>query len=455
MARTKRSTDLDTRNKRLELQVGKRFMETLGPGRYLSYKRPTNGGSGSWIARGCRINIKPLKFRQTLLGAADDFLTSDGIGILSFAEAQKKAEILFEEWAREAVQEEGGEVPHKGPFTVRDAWAEYIADAEIRGVHGIRIMTQSAEAHILPDLGNIDLAKLTLKKVRDWHQSLSTVAKRKTGARRKEGEEVQHLAGPVTEDEKRARKDTANRILTNLKAALNFAAKSRGLGRATDWRGVKPFAGVVKARIRFLTVDEQQRLVNACPDEFRALVKGALFTGARYGELTKVLVKDLNPQGSLFLEFGKSNTGGYKSRHVILTKEGLGWFVSYNAGRKATDLMFQRTGVIRGSRAEALKDFAGWAAYDQRSAMEAACIAAEIPAVTFHELRHTYASSLVNRGVPLAYVAEQLGHSNTRMVERHYGHLCPSAKADSIRLLAPVLGFGGEVQVQPLEIKKG
>jgi len=46
--------------------------------------------------------------------------------------------------------------------------------------------------------------------------------------------------------------------------------------------------------------------------------------------------------------------------------------------------------------------------------------------VNFHGLRHTYASRLAMHGVPLAVIAVQLGHADTRMVEKHYGHLSPS-----------------------------
>ena len=418
-------------------------MTTFGPGVHLSYERPKSGAAGSWIARWCDLEAKPRTFKQARVGTADDFLDADGIKTLTFAQAQKAAEIRFAGWTHEAILQAGGEVPHKGAFTVRDAWIEYLADAEVRGVHGIRIMSQSAEAHILPELGAIDVAKLTIKRVKDWHQKLATTARRKTGAKRREGAEVQHLADAITDDERRARKDSANRILTNLKAALNFTGKTRGIGRSTDWRGVRPFQNVTQARVRFLNVDEQQRLIAACPIEFQALAMGALFSGGRYGELVKARVKDFNPQGSLFLEFGKTNKGGYKPRHVVLTEEARAWFADFTAGRKGEDLMWQRSGVTRAGRAEALKGFDGWAAYDQRGVMATACKAAEIDTVTFHELRHTYASTLVNSGVPLAFVAEQLGHSNTRMVERHYGHLCPSAKAASIRSLAPVLGIGG------------
>ena len=68
--------------------------------------------------------------------------------------------------------------------------------------------------------------------------------------------------------------------------------------------------------------------------------------------------------------------------------------------------------------------------------MELACEASQVDKVTFHELRHTYGSGLVNRGVPLAFVAEQLGYSDIRMVQKHCGHLAPSAKAEAIRSLA-------------------
>jgi integrase len=44
-------------------------------------------------------------------------------------------------------------------------------------------------------------------------------------------------------------------------------------------------------------------------------------------------------------------------------------------------------------------------------------------------------------GAPLQVVAANLGHADTRMVERHYGHLAPSFVADAIRAGAPKFGF--------------
>jgi integrase len=62
-----------------------------------------------------------------------------------------------------------------------------------------------------------------------------------------------------------------------------------------------------------------------------------------------------------------------------------------------------------------------------------------IPPVGYRQLPHTLASLPVS--VPLLVVAKNLGHSDTRMVEKHYGHLAPSYVADAIRAGAPRFGF--------------
>ena len=55
-------------------------------------------------------------------------------------------------------------------------------------------------------------------------------------------------------------------------------------------------------------------------------------------------------------------------------------------------------------------------------------------------LRHTWSSLSVMMGMPLLVVSKNLGHSDTRMVEKHYGHLAPSYVAEAVRKHAPVFG---------------
>jgi integrase len=77
----------------------------------------------------------------------------------------------------------------------------------------------------------------------------------------------------------------------------------------------------------------------------------------------------------------------------------------------------------------------------QRPLIEACKRAKIAPAVSFHVLRHTHGSLLAMQGVPLAVIAKQLGHADTRMTERHYAHLAPSYVAETIRASFPVLGL--------------
>jgi len=58
--------------------------------------------------------------------------------------------------------------------------------------------------------------------------------------------------------------------------------------------------------------------------------------------------------------------------------------------------------------------------------------------IRFHDLRHTFASRLIQNGESLAYVKEQMGHHSIKVTVDVYGHLVPGAnKAAVDRLDAP------------------
>src|SRR5439155_21461176 len=108
---------------------------------------------------------------------------------------------------------------------------------------------------------------------------------------------------------------TANRVLTVLKAALNQAWREGRVSSDEAWRRVKPFRNVDAPVVRYLKEDECVRLVNASPDDFRPMVRAALLTGCRYGELVALRVSDFNPDaGTLSVHTSKSG----KRRHVLL-----------------------------------------------------------------------------------------------------------------------------------------
>jgi hypothetical protein len=57
-------------------------------------------------------------------------------------------------------------------------------------------------------------------------------------------------------------------------------------------------------------------------------------------------------------------------------------------------------------------------------------------------------------GAPLLVVAKNLGHADTRMVEKHYGHLSKSYIAEAIRAAAPRFGIGSG-NVTPIAAGRG
>jgi len=445
MARTKRSSKLDSK-KRLTLEAGARHLDPISPGQYLIYQRPKSGAAGSWLARS--YDKTSGKQVQVRIGTADDFNDPDGDQILTFGQAQDKAKELFKKTEEAKKAAEQGEIITVGPYTVEDAISDYLADGKRRGMKALNRTELAARAHIVPILGPIEVTKLTRTRIESWQSKLSESPRR---IRSKMGATTPTFAAaPKTAEEKRARKDTANRILTILKAALNHALdRGRVSGSGDAWKAVKPNPNSGSVRIRFLEVEDQQRIVNACAPDFRRLVQAALFTGARYGELTKLKVDDFNLQArTLFIAESKSG----RPRHVVLTEEAGIWLNGIVAGKAAGDLLFTRDSVKRRSRGESMENNDSWAHADQQRPIDAACKQAGLDPVRFHELRHSYASSLINKGVPLAYIAAQLGHSDTRMVEKHYGHLAPNAMADAIRSLAPKLGIAEPPKFQNLQI---
>ena len=179
--------------------------------------------------------------------------------------------------------------------------------------------------------------------------------------------------------------------------------------------------------MRYLTVNEAKRLINASTADFRQLVQAALATGARYGELAALDVDDFNPDsGTLRIRTSKT----FRPRHIVLTEEGVAYFAALSRGRAASAPMLSKADGARWSHAHQLRPMAD------------ACKGARLhPPTTFHCLRHTYASLAIMNGCPLMVVAKNLGHSDTRMVEKHYGHLAPSFVADAIRASAPRFGI--------------
>src|SRR4051794_30597609 len=96
----------------------------------------------------------------------------------------------------------------------------------------------AAEAHILPELASLPVAKLTAARLRRWHEALAEAPKRLRVSR---GSTVPRFQPSSADPEaRRARRATANRVLTILKAALNRAYQDGRVGSDAPWKRPRP-----------------------------------------------------------------------------------------------------------------------------------------------------------------------------------------------------------------------
>lgn len=406
MARTLRDPKLHSRTSRLRLSIRREpYWKSISAGCALGYRR----GPGTWIAK---YRGEDGQRHYSSIGAADDSLDADGHAALSFTQAQEKARGFFKQKARETA---GDFSPTDGPYTVADALRDYFADRERRGHKSVRKDRYSADALIIPELGKIGVDKLSRVRIEQWQDGFVNA-----GAWGRE---------PTGPDDIRKRRSTCNRVLAILKAALNLAHRNGRAPIADAWQRVANYRSVAAARLRYLSDDESRRLINACDPDFRDLVTAALLTGCRYSELARLVVEDFHSDaGTIHIRTSKSG----KPRHVVLTAEGANLFARLCLGRGAHELLLTQS------------NGQPWRASSYTKRLPAACKAARIEHANFHSLRHTYASRLVMRGVPLPVVAAQLGHSSINMVEKHYGHLAPSYVAQTVRQAFGELGIANE-----------
>jgi integrase len=423
MPRQVRELNLSTREARKRIAPrGKPYYRGLDEGLHLGYRRGQS--AGAWVIR-MYLGNGAYEI-ATLEGRPDDVLAADGVTVLNWSQAQSVARQTYQDAKRQAAglsdQKTASPQPD-APYTVADALSDYMLGYKRNGGKAERRVEVTINALVIPALGATEVAKLTREAIEKWLDKLAAAPPR---LRTKKTEEQKFRDKDESPEGLRRRKSSANRVLTILKAALNRAYDARKVSSDDGWRSVKSFREVDAARIRYLNDDESKRLVSACEPDFRPMIQAGLLTGCRYGELTALRVDDFDQKvGTIHVRFSKSG----KPRHVVLTEEGQRFFKSSVDGKCSADLIFQRSNQ------------SAWGANHQQRRITAAYIAAGLEPLTFHELRHTYASRMVVAGAPLPVVARQLGHADTRMVEKHYAHLAPNFVADTVRATFKPIGI--------------
>ena len=160
----------------------------------------------------------------------------------------------------------------------------------------------------------------------------------------------------------------------------------------------------------------------AAAGEQAALVLLLAYTGLRWGEATGMRVRDLDMlrrratvhenavQVGMKIHVG--TTKGHKQRTVPLPAFLLPFLAKQCEGRGRGDLLFTDD---EGGHLQRPHTGSGW--------FDKACVSAEVPRVTPHDLRHTAASLAVSAGANVKAVQRMLGHASAAMTLDVYADL--------------------------------
>ncbi len=317
---------------------------------------------------------------------------------LSVAKARKTAS----EW-KEAVR--AGKDPsaerqaaRKAP-TVADLAADYLQRHALPNKRpaSVRDDRSMLDRLILPRLGKMKVGAVTRRDVEVIHGGL------------------------------RAKPYLANRVLALLSKMFNLAA-------AWGWRNGNPARGIPRyhedRRQRWLSADELKRLWAALeghPSRRAAnAVKLMVLTGARRSEVLGATWDEFDLDRSVWTK-PSHHTKQKRTEHVPLSGPATALLAALRA-EAAADQAYLFPGNAPGKPVGDIKTF--W---------RHVCRDAGLERVRLHDLRHTYASSLVSRGVSLHIVGRLLGHTQPQTTAR-YAHL------DDHALREATNGFGRLVE---------
>ena len=206
---------------------------------------------------------------------------------------------------------------------------------------------------------------------------------------------------------------SVNCHLQILRAAYNRALKAEKISRY-PFRQVK-LLKPNNIRVRYLSDEEEERLLFSLPEYCRPLIRVGIHTGLRKGELLSLRWDDLDlKNGVLHVRRAKSGEG----RRIPLDSISLKILIRSRHERSQL--------ADKGSIKNQYVFCAPKGGFMQNLQREwfPAVRKASLEDFRFHDLRHTFASRLVMAGVDLYTVQILLGHKSAAMVQR-YAHLSP------------------------------
>ena len=212
---------------------------------------------------------------------------------------------------------------------------------------------------------------------------------------------------------------TVNRELAMLSKAFSLAAKE------WEWLKDNPVSRVSKekennARDRWLSKDEEKRLLDNSPEWIKQIIIFSLNTGLRLGELTGLEWSRVDISNKTILI---DNSKNGEQRTIPLNKYAL-------------DVVKQRLRVKSLKYDYVFINRYSWKINPNslRDAFRKILRKVEITDFRLHDLRHSFATRLTQADVDLYKISKLLGHKDIKMTQR-YAHHCPDSLREGVEVL--------------------
>jgi len=357
--------------------------------------------------------------RYTLLSGAVRFrarVTSHGREIATRVFARKADAVAWEQDQRRRLRLGEWVDPHRGQVPLSSVAADWWSSRSLVKRRTRESDESNWRTYVRPRFGNWPVASITGAEVSAWVGGL-----------------VASGLAP----------STATRALATLRSILAFAVADGRVQHNVAASVRRPTSGRARREGQALTLDELHALTAACAGPYRDVVPVLALAGLRWGELAGLKVGDRvsvpgpglrvsravlasDGGGELYVDRLKNN----RARTVPLVNELVPIVDRWSAGKRPDAWLFNapRGGPLRESN---WKRSVGWVA---------AKVAAGVPAVRVHDLRHTAASLWLAAGADPKVVQRVLGHATATMTMDLYGHLVDANLWQAAQLVGGTTG---------------
>ena len=222
-------------------------------------------------------------------------------------------------------------------------------------------------------------------------------------------------------DIEKYKKARVNKVAnSSINRELNVLSKMFSIAVENKYIQINPCLGVKRLRIenkpdRFLSIEEEEKLLKAANPNLRLIILVALYTGMRQGEILNLKWKDLN----------------LKEKYIKILK------TKNNKVRKiplAKTLEEAFTSLPRLSEYVICNPLTKTRYINIHKVFDETVKRAKIEHITFHQLRHSAATRMVEKGIDLVVVKEILGHADLSTTQK-YSHPVPQRMLDAINEL--------------------